>query len=430
MLSLKKIFLLLFLLLSCRDKIYEKGNILLISLDDLRADSLGCYGYKRNTSPFMDYISTQGILYENAYVVTHGTFSSHSSILTGLYQESLYCQSTGIEYKVNERVPMVQEYLKRAGYFTIGVTDGGLLSKAYGFQKGFDIYDDQGNGIEKGTEKIINYLKQNENKGPFFVFYHTYDIHSPYSPPPLYDKIFGDFKSNINPTNEELLKYAHTAWKDLSEEDLKFLKARYDGSIRYVDDHLLKFFQKLEEFGFFKKYILILTSDHGEEFGEHGGLLHRDLLYEEIIHIPLIITGTGISKGKRISHLASHIDILPTLLKVAGIKKMDFHPGMDLFNIKMRKFIFCQYEKRRYAIRTEKFKFILNGNGKMELYNLLKDPQEKENLSEKNSKFCKKLKKELQTFKKGLPDLCSKDIERANLSKEDIEKLKSLGYIK
>lgn len=430
MLSLKKLFLLLLFLLSCRGKTYEKGNILLISLDDLRADSLGCYGYKRNTSPFIDYISTQGILYENAYVVTYGTFSSHSSILTGLYQGSLYCQSTGIEYKINEVVPMVQEYLKRAGYFTIGVTDGGLLSKAYGFQKGFDIYDDQGNGIEKGTEKVINYLKQNENKGPFFIFYHTYDIHSPYNPPPPYDKIFGDFKSNINPINEELLKYAHTAWKDLSEEDLKFLKARYDGSIRYVDENLLKFFQKLQELEFFKNYFLILTSDHGEEFGEHGGLLHRDFLYEELIHIPLIITGTGISKGKRINPLASHIDILPTLLKFAGITKMNFHPGMDLLKIKKRKFIFCQYEERRYVLRTEKFKFILNAKGNMELYNLIKDPREKDNLSEKNPKICKKIKKQLEKFRKGLPDFCSPAQAKANLSKEDIEKLKSLGYIK
>lgn len=427
--SFKKLIIFFLLLLSCNEKNNERANILLISLDDLRADSLGCYGYSRNTSPFIDYISTQGILYKNAFVATHGTFSSHSTILTGLYQGSLYCGKTGIDYKVNERVPMVQEYLKKAGYFTIGVTDGGLLSKAYGFQRGFEIYDDQGEGIEKGTEKVLNYLKENKDNRPFFIFYHTYEIHSPYNPPEPYNNIFGEYRSNIKPTNAELLKYVHTAWKDLSEEDLKFLKARYDGTIRYTDDNLLKFFQKLQEFGFFKKYFLILTADHGEEFCEHGGLLHRDYLYEELIHIPLIITGTGIPKGKKINHLASHIDILPTILKMAGIKKMDFHPGKDLFNIKKRKFIFCQYENRRYAIRTEKYKFILNGDGKLELYDLIRDPKEKENLSDKNLKICKKFKNELEKFKNSLPDFCSSKT-RANLSKEDIEKLKSLGYIK
>lgn len=426
----KILFLLFVFISSCKGKTPEKANVLLISLDDLRADSLSCYGYQKNTSPFIDYISTQGILYKNCFVNTHGTFSSHSTILTGLYQASLYCQQIGIDFKVNDKAPMLQEYLKKNGYFTIGVTDGGLLSKAYGFQRGFDIYDDNGEGIINGTKKVINYLKKNENKKPFFVFYHTYDIHSPYNPPAPYDKAFGEFKSNINPTNDALLKYAHTAWRDLKKEDFHFLKARYDGSIKYVDDNLLKFFKTLDKIGFFENYLLILTSDHGEEFGEHGGLLHRDFLYEELIHIPLIISGTKIPKSKKVNFLCNHTDIMPTILKFLRIEKPNYLQGEDLLNLKPRKFIFSQYENRRYSLRTNRWKFILNSNGKFELYDLLKDEFERKNLSDKNEKFCIFLKNEIKKILANIPNFCTKDLEKANLTEEDIEKLKSLGYIK
>ena len=426
----KILFLFIVFISSCKGKFPERPNVLLISLDDLRADSLSCYGYKRNTSPFIDYIARQGILYENCFVNTHGTFSSHSTILTGLYNASLYCQQSGIDFKVNDKVPMIQEILKKNGYFTVGVTDGGLLSKAYGFQRGFDIYDDKGGGILNGTEKVINYLKENKNKKPFFVFYHTYDIHSPYNPPTPYDKIFGEFKSNINPINDELLKYAHTAWRDLKKEDFDFLKARYDGSIKYVDDNLLKFFKALEKIGFFENSLLILTSDHGEEFGEHGGLLHRDFLYEELIHIPLIISGTKVPKNKKVKVLCNHIDIMPTAFKFLKIEKPKILQGEDLLDLKTRKFIFSQYENKRYSLRTKRWKFILNSDGKFELYDLSKDRFERENLSERYEKFCIFLKNEIKKILANSPNFCTKNYEKANLTKEDIEKLKSLGYIK
>ena len=426
----KILFLFIVFISSCKGKFPERPNVLLISLDDLRADSLSCYGYKRNTSPFIDYIARQGILYENCFVNTHGTFSSHSTILTGLYNASLYCQQSGIDFKVNDKVSMIQEILKKNGYFTVGVTDGGLLSKAYGFQRGFDIYDDKGGGILNGTEKVINYLKENKNKKPFFVFYHTYDIHSPYNPPTPYDKIFGEFKSNINPINDELLKYAHTAWRDLKKEDLDFLKTRYDGSIKYVDDNLLKFFKALEKIGFFENSLLILTSDHGEEFGEHGGLLHRDFLYEELIHIPLIISGTKVPKNKKVKVLCNHIDIMPTAFKFLKIEKPKILQGEDLLDLKTRKFIFSQYENKRYSLRTKRWKFILNSDGKFELYDLSKDRFERENLSERYEKFCIFLKNEIKKILANSPNFCTKNYEKANLTKEDIEKLKSLGYIK
>ncbi len=423
-------FILLIFLISCKGNKFEKPNILLISLDDLRADSLGCYGYNRNTSPFIDYISSQGILFKNCFVNTHGTFSSHTTILTGLYQSSYFCGKGGIDFKVNKNIPMVQEFLKKNGYFCLGVTDGGLLSKTYGFDRGFDIYDDQGEGIIKGTNKVIKYLKENIKKEPFFVFYHTYDIHSPYTPPPPYDEIFGKYESKINPVNEVLLNFAHTAWKDLSEEDLNFLKARYDGSIKYVDDNLLIFFQKLQEIGFFKNYLLILTADHGEEFGEHGGLLHRDFLYEELIHIPLIIAGTKVPKNKKIYTLCNHIDIATTILNNTGAEKLNYMPGKNLLTLKKREFIFSQYEDRRYSLRTKRWKFILSSDGKIELYDLLNDKGEKNNIEKDKEKLCLKFKKEIINILKNIPKFCDNALEKVNLTEEDYEKLKSLGYIK
>ncbi len=424
---MKKIILFIFLFtLSCKTE--KKPNILLISLDALRASNLSSYGYERNTSPFIDYISKNGIIYLNFFVNTHGTFSSHSTILTGFYQESLYKGKYGTDFKVNPKVLMVQEYLKNYNYFTIGVTDGGLLSRSYGFDRGFFSVDDEGGGIEKGTEKLIKYIKKVKDK-PLFIFYHTYEIHSPYKPPHKYKNLFGKYESQLNPTNEVLLKYVHTAWRDLKGEDLEFLKSQYDGSIKYVDDTLLVFFKRLERLGFFKNFLLLLTSDHGEEFGEHGGLLHRDNLYEELLHVPMVVAGTKVPKGKREYGLFCHIDIVPTILKYAKVPLPDFLMGKDLLSFSSHKFIFSQYEDRKYSLRTKRWKFILNKKGFIELYDLLRDKGEKINLSNSKPKISERFKKDLKFFLKTLPSF-SLNLQRVKLKEEEIKNLKNLGYIK
>lgn len=434
----------LFCTINCKKPISEEEthnqpNILLISLDACRADHLSSYGYHRKTSPFLDSIATKGIRFVNAFVNTHGTTTSHVTILSSLYQES-----HKVDYDI-EFVPrgalMIQEILKAHGYTTLAVTDGGRLTQQFGFDRGFIEYNDQGGGILSGSKKLIKLINKHriKNKNPIFAFYHTYEIHSPYFPPKNYQGIFGKYKSNFKPSSEDLLEFADKSY-ELKQEDLEYIKAMYDAGIRYTDDILRNLFNELQELGFFKNYLLIITADHGEEFGEHGGMLHRGMLYDELLHVPLIIMGSNIPKGVVDKRLVSSVDIVPTILNQLNIKRHKHMEGKSLLSQgtlskEKNDAIFSQYGNLRYSIRTLKWKLIENKKPpSSELYDLKKDPQEHNNLSAQYPDLASQFQNRIKDWKKRLPDLSEsissfKERNKKKFSQQQIEQLKSLGYI-
>ena len=202
---------------------------------------------------------------------------------------------------------MVQQALADRGYTTIGVTENGYVSASLGFDRGFTNFFDGAVGMKGGISKLMELLaKYSESDDPIFAFYHTYEIHSPYTPPEEYQTIFGQFESDFVPTNDNLKDFTDRA-SELSDADLAFLNAMYDGGIRYADDLLRQFFASLEEIGFLDQCLVIITSDHGEEFGDHGGLLHKRTLYDELLRVPLILVGEGVSVGKVDERMASSV---------------------------------------------------------------------------------------------------------------------------
>lgn len=416
-------------------------NVLLISLDATRARNLSSYGYHRQTSPFLDKITGEGIRFSNAFVNTHGTTPSHTTILTSLYQETHRVEFRGKANRPSkDKIPptaiMVQEILKKNGYVTLSVNDGAQLSRQYGFDRGFVEYDDNGKGVKTGTEKMVRLIRRHiSGDRPIFAFYHTYEIHSPYFPPRKYLKMFGNFKSTFVPSSQNLLRSINSARQDLNDQDLDFLRASYDGGIRFTDDILKNMFKELDELGFFKNYLLIITSDHGEELAEHGGFLHRGLLYDELLHVPLIITGNGISKGKVDHRMVSSVDIAPTILSHLNISPP---PGMEGENLlsrstdtgEMEDAVFSQYGRLRYSIRTHRWKLIESLRPhQIELYDFEQDPGERTNLALKKPEEVARLTSRLKKWRKTRKVLERGNVEKVKLTKEQLKRLKSLGYV-
>jgi len=293
-------------------------NIILISLDTLRADHLGCYGYSRNTSPTIDRIAQEGVRFTHAFSQSSFTLPSHKSFLTGYYPHLMTYLAKS--YDLSNRalppgVPTLATYLKSAGYVNCAFTSSGYVSSAYGFFKEFDFYSEL---RSYAVEKVVNgriikrvgfnyahdWLKQHKTHSPFFIFLHTYSIHSSYAAPERYDDLYIDNnKSNtlLNVPTKTLKEYnlslngnqfsknpqGDPSFK-VSDEELRGIIAAYDRGIKWTDDEICTLYNLLESLNLLDNTIIIIVSDHGEEFLEHNFFLHTQM-YEEVLHVPFII---------------------------------------------------------------------------------------------------------------------------------------------
>jgi arylsulfatase A-like enzyme len=317
-------------------------GIILISLDTLRADHLGIYGYHRNTSPYIDAFAKESIVFENALVQSPWTLPSHMSIMT-----SLYPSSHGVVVRNNrladEHVTLA-ELLGEKGYKTAAFADGAFMKGDYGFKQGFDMYDgDNWIGIARILPKAEKWLEENK-ANPFFLFIHCYDIHDPYAPPPPYDTIFHDFNytGNFIPSTRNMQA---AAWKgkEVNDDDLRHIKALYDGGIGYTDAKIGEFLSYLQEAGLKENTLIIITSDHGEEFREHGSFLHWKLYFRPNLHVPLMMHIPNYPKKEiRIKELVQSIDILPTILDIAQLPPHPEAQGRSLLSLIKRNSTFIR----------------------------------------------------------------------------------------
>jgi len=412
-------------------------NVLLISLDACRADHLGSYGYSRDTSPFLDRVAAEGVRFEWAFVNTHGTPPSHTTILSSLYQETHRVQLNDLKtlahFRIPDNVRLLQEHFREAGYRTLGVTAGGWMSAEFGYSRGFDVFDDRATTIEDGAQQVVEQVRQSsDGDQPLFVFLHTYEIHSPYDPPAAYRSLWGEFPSRFEASSENLLAINRDRL-DANESDRLFITAMYDAGVRYTDDILRGMFAELESLGFFDDYIVVITADHGEELGERGAYLHRKLLFDDLIRVPLIMRGTRVPTGTVRPELVSSIDIAPSLLAYAGIEVTARMEGRDLLSGERGAAdeIFSQYGSRRYAIRTREWKLIFNTRSAVaKLYDLRADPQERENVFALYPDTGRALELRLREWRNGLQQLPvlggASDVE---IPDELAERLRGLGYL-
>lgn len=290
-----------------------RPNVILISVDTLRADRLGLYGYNGGTSPKLDArFSRDGIVVDKAYSQASNTLRGHTAMLTGLnptiaiHKDPAPAMLRGF--------PTLADHLRRHGYQTAAFTEDAYVSVAYGMAQGFDIFREQksptvaSGEIERTFQSALGWVGTHTRQ-PIFLFVHTYEVHTPYDPPQTYRREAAP--ADAAPATADSLLY--------------------DGEIAYMDAQLDKFLNELDRLGVLDHALVVVTADHGEEFGEHGGRYHGAHLYDEIVHVPMLILAPGLlPAGVRRPGPAALVDLLPTVLDVVGAPIPEYLTGVSL----------------------------------------------------------------------------------------------------
>ncbi len=335
--------------------------------------------------------------------------------------------------RLSAPVPTLAEWLREEGFLTAAFTENATLDRRRGFGRGFDEYFESKAytlnpvaDIEQTLGRARAWLARNRGLRSF-LFLHTYQVHAPYHPPPDYRELFeGD-----------------TAQEQASRPARRARMDNYDREIRYTDDELAKLFRWLADEGLLDRSLIVVTSDHGEEFLEHGGIGHGSLPHEELVHVPLLLRGAGVPRGRRVADLASHVDLVPTVLELLGVEPPGHVWGRSLVPLLADRPlvggeprpIFSEswtvpppYRPPGIAVRLGDHKLISfrtsTGPG-VRLYDLADDPGEQSNIASEAPLRVTALRKLLDDYLT-LPRRGGREVE---LDPELEEKLRVLGYI-
>jgi arylsulfatase A-like enzyme/Flp pilus assembly protein TadD len=391
----------------------DKPNILLITIDTLRADRLSCYGSQLVKTPHIDRLAQRGGLFLRAFANSSTTLPSHANILLGV-TPNYHGVHENLSFIVSDELLTLAEHLKNCGYATGAFVGAYPLESRFGLAQGFDTYDDHFNrrhsqnfaALERRAEEVIQCAQEwlEGRRSPWFLWVHCWDPHIPYDPPE-------PFRS-------------------------QYKEHPYEGEVAYVDFALGKLLDQMEERRLFDSTIIIFTADHGESLGQHGEKTHGFFAYNSSLWIPLLICHPSIAPG-RCAHWASHIDIFPTVCDILGIEKPAFLQGISLLpalqgmKLPERPIYFeslYPYYSRGWAplkgFVTKKNKFI--DSPVPELYNLEQDFDELGNLAD--GKNIVELSSQLKTI---IDDQTPpRTIDSAqDVDRETREKLASLGYL-
>jgi len=423
-------------------------NVILIVSDATRAGQLHCYGYPMDTTPHLDSLAADGILFEKA--IAQG---SHTVVATPSIIASIYPSQHGMTtYRdvLSDSVVTIAEVLEDARYETMGISTNPHLTSQTGFDQGFASYKADKSWLNTDAEKVVDeflsWLDLYSGKR-FFAFLFLIDPHSPYEPPTSYLKQFGGDESFV------VKDWSLDSLSRYEGREREEIVARYDGELAYLDFHLGRLFSALKKKGLYDKTMIVYTSDHGEAFWEHGFVGHGQSLYEELVRIPLIIKLPGVISlpqlrvaGKTAGGPVCQIDIMPTILDFLNLDCPRTALGKSLLPLVFRdenwsnRMVFSEeillqvgpYNIR--SVRSGDWKFILDQNlveGEMsrELYNLEKDPRERVNLVTENREIARNLERELIVFM-GRMERKSLASGRSNVpTRSMLESLKALGYI-
>lgn len=428
----------------------DKLNIILISIDTLRADHLRCYGYGRETSPHIDAWAGGGTRFTQAVAQAPYTVSSHMSMLTGLYPS--FHKVNEIRTSVmNPKIRTLAETLYAEGYRTWAITGGGQVSSNYGFSEGFESYIEftaRRRDVEMRVAETIDFIKK-EKANPFFVFFHTYKPHAPYRPGPPYDTMFDPgYRGKITGSIAQI-EDINAGRLPASAEDLDHLAALYDGDIREMDDQLAKLLDFLKAEKLDERTLVVFTSDHGEEFGEHGKVgIHSHSLFEELVRVPLVMVLPGrIPAGLVCDSQVQSVDILPTILDLAGVKDKAATAGLageSLLPL-MRKGRSAGPERKAFserlaidhihlrALRTPESKYIFQDDKAKNvvshrLFDLVQDPREQAAIEPQPAALRELFQQILFLIEE------AKRVETSprekQIEQETLDALKALGYIR
>ncbi|MGD8538552.1 MAG: sulfatase-like hydrolase/transferase [Candidatus Aminicenantes bacterium] len=448
--------------------LFQKGksgiNVILISVDTLRADHLGCYGYERETSPNIDALAEDSVLFSNVYASSPWTLPSHVSMLTSLH--GVHHQVYQDDERMDPAILTLADLLRQNHFFCTAFTGGGFVSSVYGFSKGFDMYQEGGGGVHRQDSAgylyglVVEWLEQHSKDKNFFLFLHTYQPHDPYACPEPFKDMFlsEDAKwSHINLMGH--LGGRPNLFKPLPELERRNIVDLYDGELRYTDEALIgPLLEKLKQLGLYDRTLIVFTSDHGEEFYDHKSWGHGHQLYDESLKVPLLMKFPGARlRGTKIDNIVSLVDVMPTILEELGIDCLELSldgkslipaiKGKDredrIFWADIGDNVLDSHVPQKISTNSGTEKFILNKRyteealtffdypppetGPAELYDLIKDPREERNIVDNRVELVNQLIRSIEL-------LYSQAKKRKSLKPEideDLkEQLRALGYIK
>jgi len=437
-------------LVACAAEPPAPRSVLFVVVDTLRWDRVGAYGYARDTTPAIDALAATGVRFERAYATAPWTLPSIASMLTGLYPSA-----HGVKTAANllpAAVETLPEMLHRRGYVTGAVVSNKLLRArpGEGFSRGYDVYRaGQARGpnhvsTQGVTQQAVALLRRfaADPKGrPFFLLVHYFDPHFNYRAhagidfaPPRMGRLDG---------SQGYSKLAELI-RDLDDEELRFLGDLYDEEVHLTDAGIGRLLRALQNLELESQTLVVVTSDHGEEFGEHGALGHMKTLYEELVRVPLVLRVPWDHSGPRVVRTpVSLASLTPTVLDLLGVDAPDAAFGAESLAGVLRgepepdsRFVFVEVERGNQSRRTlaktaivgERLKLIRNERtGALEIYDLENDPGERIDLAEAQPELRElllpRLDEQLERAGEGAAPAASRE-----LSEEEVEGLRQLGY--
>ena len=428
----------------------ERPNVLLISIDTLRPDHLSSYGGAR-PSPAMDAMAARGVRFENAFSPSPWTLPAHASMLSGRYPGSISDDPNSLD--LFRKTRLLSSVLSDRGYKTAAVTGGLYVGSKFGLAEQFDFFDDS--NATSNVAVAQEWLRRNARQ-PFFLFFHTYFVHAPYNDRRYVQGRSGHRLQDIYKDGK--LNRAHFAvcceGVETTAAERAFVEALYDGGVAVVDSYVKQLWETLGTLDLQKKTVVIITSDHGEEFWEHTGrgAYHGHTLYDELIRIPLIWVDPKISeKGRVVTEPVNLIDIVPTLLARLGMKHSEPVDGVDLQPLLatgawgIDRVLFAEGSRNgpeRKSVRSDGTKLIVTpyptvqgGEGSrypvpvlapVELY-LSGDEAERHNVAKQRSEQVEALMKRLAPRIERMPE-GHKAASLEGLDEQIREQLRALGY--
>jgi arylsulfatase A-like enzyme len=425
-------------------------NVILISLDTVRADHLSVHGYHRDTTPTLTRLAEEGIVFERAFTPTPWTVPAHMSVFTSLYPS---VHSVSHLSRQSDMSPTLAEMLQQAGYLTAAFV-APVLSPDYGFSEGFEHYfrTRRARPADLMVDRALEWLAKDPAHPtlpdqPFFLFLHLFDAHHPYEPPWPFDTAFiSAYRPNILQLSAS---HPYSQDKNLAPDELSEIVGLYDGEIAYADNAVDRFLGHLDDLGLYDSSLIVVFGDHGEGFLEHGLMNHGNSVYEELIRVPLLLRLPGGRRaGTRVGDVVQLTDITPTVLEEVGREPLPVMQGSSLLRLLDSKDSGrAAHASEAYAacLRTRSWKLIENPPSRFrtipraldveyELYDLEEDPEEQNNLAFEMPEKIDSMVQALHRLDEGNRALRQRirealQVRDLELTEEQERELRALGYI-
>jgi len=433
-------------------------NVLLITIDCLRPDHMGVYGYERLTTPHLDDLASEGVRFTQAISQGPCTRVSFASMFSSTYPAMF-----GGFLRLSPQRTVLAEILREADYCTVALGSNPYLSPIYGYDKGFEIFDSNlvpwvqshQHRLLKYlnrffivvrrllpylparalTAKAVRFLRRHPATRPWFLWLHYMDVHDPYRPPRRHAACFRSAK-RPEPSDQALWQKALSQPGEISENERQYLMDLYDAEINFVDEQIGRLLLHLRQQGSLDSTLIIVTADHGEAFGEHGQFSHRFELYDELLRVPLIMRlPARLPAGRVVTAQVRLLDLVPTVLDLLNVDDGPFK-GASLLSLIDGRDEECrvaisetQPETGLYAIRQAGWKLILNVHtGAVESYNLRQDPLETINCANTAPLIASKLEAQLRSHVQRT-EASSSSQAGVEVDHLTMDRLRALGYV-